>query len=176
MIRGEKIGLRAQQASDGPVLHAELYDDVATYARADGRPWRPMAAEAEESPYAVRPPTDGVAFFSVVELASDELAGAALLWNIDAHNRSAHLGISLRPAYRGRGLGGDVVRVLCEYGFAVRGMHRLQLETATDNHAMRAAAVRAGFTMEGTLRSSSWGYGHFLDEVVYGLLKDEWTP
>jgi RimJ/RimL family protein N-acetyltransferase len=135
-----------------------------------------MVAESEESPYAVKPPSDGVAYFAVAELATRELAGTALLWNIDAHNRAAHLGIALRPAYRGRGLGGDVVRVLCEYGFAVRGMQRLQLETGADNAAMRAAAVRAGFTLEGTLRKSAWVYGNFCDEVIYGLLRDEWTP
>ena len=55
-------------------------------------------------------PTDDAACFSVVQLADDELAGEALLWGIDLHNRSAHIGISLRPAFRGRGLGTDVLR------------------------------------------------------------------
>ena len=83
--------------------------------------------------------------FSVVELSSDELAGETLLWGIDTHNRTAHVGISLRPAFRNRGLGTDVLRVLCGYGFAVRGLHRLQLETLADNTAMIQAATRVGF-------------------------------
>ncbi len=89
-------------------------------------------------------------------------------------NRAAHLGISLLPAYRGRGFGTDVVRVLCEYGFAVRGLHRLQIETLSDNIPMIAAA-RAGFTAEGTLRHSAWVYGTFADEIILGLLSHEWT-
>lgn len=77
-----------------------------------------------------------------MELASGELAGEALLWAIDLHNRTAHLGLSLRPACRGRGLGTDVVVALCEYGFAVRGLHRLQVDTLASNTAMiRAACV-----------------------------------
>jgi RimJ/RimL family protein N-acetyltransferase len=174
VIRGDKIGLRARHEDDVPVLHAELYDDVVTRSRADSRPWQPVVAA--DSPYAVAAPSEAVAFFSVVELESQELAGEALLWGIDAHNRTAHLGISLRPAFRGRGLGVDVVRTLCRYGFSLRGLHRLQLETLADNAPMIAAATRAGFTVEGTLRRSSWVYGTFVDEVILGLLAEEWTP
>ncbi|MBP2704326.1 GNAT family N-acetyltransferase [Microbispora sp. RL4-1S] len=174
MIRGDKIGLRARHQTDVPVLHAELYDDVATRSRADSRPWRPITPGSGHSPYEVTEPRDDAACFSVVELDSQALAGEALLWGIDSHNRTAHLGISLIPAFRGRGLGSDVVRALCEYGFAVRGMQRLQVETLADNIAMITAATRAGFTIEGTLRRSAWVYGTFADEVVLGLLAHEW--
>ncbi|WP_329132430.1 GNAT family N-acetyltransferase [Streptomyces sp. NBC_01476] len=176
MIRGEKIGLRARQESDVAVLHTELYEDVAMTSRADTRAWKPIAAGAAESPYAVGEPSEVFVPFSVADLETGELAGAAVLWGIDAHNRSAHLGLSLRPAFRGRGLGTDVVRTLCEYGFAVRGLRRLQVETLTDNQAMIGAAKAAGFQYEGTLRRASWVYGRELDEVVFGLLHDEWAP
>src|ERR1700730_587831 len=134
MLRGTKVALRARQAADVAVLHAELYEDVATRSRADSRPWRPVAEGS--SPYVVGEPRDDVSFFSVVELAGGELAGEALLWSIDRHNRAAHLGISLRPSFRGRGLGVDVVRPLWTYGFSVLGLHRLQVETLADNAAM----------------------------------------
>jgi RimJ/RimL family protein N-acetyltransferase len=174
MLRGNKIGLRARYESDVPVLHSELYDDVATRSRADSRPWRPIAPGSAASPYAVADPGDEAACFSVVSLENDELAGEALLWAIDTHNRSAHLGISLRPVFRKRGLGVDVVQVLCDYGFAVRGLHRLQIETLADNTAMIRAASRAGFTQEGTLHRSAWVNGEFADEVIFGLVADAW--
>jgi RimJ/RimL family protein N-acetyltransferase len=175
MLRGEVAGLRARQVSDVPILHAELHDDVATRIRADSRPWRPIPPGSPDSPYAVSGPSDDAAVFSVVRLADDELAGEALLWGIDTHNRLAHIGISLLPSFRGHGLGVDVVRILCYYGFAVRGFHRLQIETLTDNAAMIAAATLAGFTREGTLRGSSWVDGAFADEAVLGLLATEWS-
>ena len=166
-------GLRARHDSDIPVLHAELYDDVETRVRADSRPWYPIPP-GSASPYQVTG-NDRAACFSVVELATGHLAGEALLWDIDLHNRTAHIGISLLPAFRGRRLGTDVVRVLCRYGFAIRGLHRLQAETLTDNAAMIAAAGAAGFTREGTLRRSSWVNGEFVDEVILGLLATEWS-
>ncbi|MFD8597362.1 GNAT family N-acetyltransferase [Kitasatospora sp. NPDC059646] len=176
MIHGEKIGLRARHEDDIPILHSELYDDVATRSRADSRPWQPISPTSGQSPFVVAGPTDEAACFSVVELDSAELAGEALLWGIDTHNRTAHLGIALRPAFRGRGLATDVLHTLCEYGFAVRGLQRLQLETLTGNTPMLAAATRTGFTREGTLRRSAWTYGHYADTAVLGLLSEEWTP
>lgn len=126
------------------------------------------------SPYAVTDPADGAACFSVVELASGELAGEALLWGIDSHNRLAHVGISLLAAFRGRGLATDALRLLCRYGFATRGLHRLQAETLADNLAMLGAARRVGFVQEGTLRDSAWAEGAFTGQVVLGLLAGEW--
>ena len=121
-------------------------------------------------------PRDDSAVFSVVQLATGDLAGQAMLWAIDLHNRSAHVGISLRPAFRGCGLGTDTVRVLCRYAFAILGLQRLQVETLASNAAMIATATQAGFVPEGTLRQSAWVDGQFADEVVLGLLARDWHP
>jgi RimJ/RimL family protein N-acetyltransferase len=174
MLHARKVGLRARDEADVAVLHAELYEDIATRVRTDSRPWRPIPPGSAASPYAVGEPRDDVAVFSVVELAGGELAGEALLWAIDLHNRMAHLGVSLRPAFRGRGLGADVVVALCEYGFAVRGLHRLQVDTLAGNTAMIRAAERAGFVPEGRLRQAAWAGGDFADVVILGLLAAGW--
>jgi RimJ/RimL family protein N-acetyltransferase len=170
MLRGVKVGLRARQQADIAVLHAELYDDVATRSRADSHPWRPVPPEAPASPFAVSDASNA-ACFSVVDLASGELAGDALLWGIDQHNRTAHDGVSLRPAFRGRGLGTDVVCVLCGYGFTVLGPHRLQVDTLADNAAMIRAGLQAGFVQEGKLRRAAWVSGDFADEVILGCFQ-----
>jgi RimJ/RimL family protein N-acetyltransferase len=174
MLRGERVCLRARIDADVAVLHAEFYDDVITRSRISARPWVPISL-ASESPYAVAATEPDRAVFSVVELATEELAGAAILTGIDAHNRSAHVGISLRAACRGRALGTDALRVLTRYGFATRGLHRLQLETLEDNEAMIASALRVGYQQEGRTRQAGWVDGVFLDEIVFGLLADEWS-
>jgi|SRR5450756_2350835 len=177
MLRGKLAALRARAIDDVPILHAELYDDVATRVRADARPWVPLPP-GPASPYWIAGAESAeadAAIFSVVELATGELAGEALLWGMDLHNRSAHLGISLRPSVRGRGLGVDAARLLCRYGFAIRGLYRLQLETLADNHAMIAVAEKLGFTREGATRGSSWVDGGFADDVIFGLLAEEFS-
>lgn len=174
MLRGTMVGLRARRPEDVEPLHTELYDDISVRVRTDASPWRPTAAE--HSAFAVSAPEDKLAIFSVVELVDNEpLAGSALLWGIDQHNQVAHLGLALRPGFRGRGLSTDIVRVLCYYGFAHRHLHRLQIETLADNAAMIAAATAAGFVHEGTMRENAWVENRIHDEVIYGLLRDEWA-
>jgi RimJ/RimL family protein N-acetyltransferase len=63
--------------------------------------------------------------------------------------------------------------VLCRYGFAIRGLHRLQLETLTDNEAMIRVAQQAGFTREGVTRGADWVNGVFADSVIFGLLDSD---
>lgn len=174
MLTGGKVALRAREESDVAVLHAELHGDVAGWSRADSRPWLPVPVGS--SPFAVTDPADGLLRFSVVSIEDGELAGEAVLWGIDLNQRTAHIGLSLRPAFRGRGLGRDVVRVLCDYAFTVRGLHRLQIETLADNLAMARAATANGFVLEGTLRRAAWVNGEFLDEVIFGLLAEDRPP
>ncbi|MGV9453360.1 GNAT family N-acetyltransferase [Streptomyces sp. NPDC003635] len=174
MLRGEKVGLRARHEEDIPVLRTELYDDVANAARAESGPWRPITPGAKDPRLVVDDEEEGHVQFSAVELEGGTLIGAATLWGIDNHNRSAHIGLGLLPSCRGKGYGTDVVAVLCHYGFDVRGLQRIQIETLSDNHAMLRSAERNGFVREGVLRSSAWVMGEFLDEVVLGLLAQDW--
>ncbi|WP_328439183.1 GNAT family N-acetyltransferase [Streptomyces sp. NBC_00444] len=176
MLIGSKVGLRARHEDDVPILQAELADDVANATRATNRPWRPITPGSTESPFTVDDKEQGHVPFSVVELEGDTLIGTATLWGIDTHNRSAHVGLGLLPSARGKGYGTDVVAVLCHYGFVVRSLHRLQIETLSDNVAMLRSAERNGFVREGALRSAAWVMGEFLDEVLLGLLVQEWKP
>lgn len=176
MLKGSKVGLRARHEKDIPILRAELYDDVAGSSRAESRPWRPMTPGSGDSRLMVDDKEQGHVPFSVVELEGGTLVGTAVLSNIDTHHRSAHIGLGLLPSSRGKGYGTDVVAVLCQYGFVVRGLHRLQIETLSDNFAMLRAAERNGFVREGVLRSSAWVMGEFLDEVLLGLLSEDWKP
>jgi len=176
MLRGNKIGLRARHEDDIPILRTELYDDVVNSARAESQPWRPVTPGSNDPRLVVDDQEQGHVPFSVVELEGGTLVGTATLWGIDNHSRSAHIGLGLLPSSRGKGYGTDVVATLCHYGFVVRGLQRLQIETLSDNAAMLRSAERNGFVREGVLRSSAWVLGEFLDEVLLGLLVHEWKP
>ena len=176
MLTGERIQLRARMAEDLPLLHEGLYEDVATRIRGDTRPWVPAAPGAEGSPFAgIVPVNADVAIFSAIDANSGDLAGEALLYRIDSHNRRAHVGLALLPTWRGRGLAAPILELLCRYGFGIRGLRRLQLETLADNEPMIRAAGRAGFVEEGRLRGSRWVDGGFVDELVFARLTDAAT-
>ncbi|QNS07533.1 GNAT family N-acetyltransferase [Streptomyces xanthii] len=174
MLKGSKVGLRARHEDDVPILQAELYDDVVTTSRANGKPWRPITPGSKKTQFLVDDEDQVNIQFSVVDLEHGTLLGGAQLWGIDPHNRAAHIGMGLRPSARGQGYATDVVSVLCHYGFVIRGLNRLQIETLADNAAMLRCAERNGFVREGVLRSSAWVMGEFLDEVLLGLLVQDW--
>ncbi|MCX5204511.1 GNAT family N-acetyltransferase [Streptomyces sp. NBC_00237] len=174
MLKGKKVALRARYEEDIPVLRNELYTDVVGGSRADGRPWLPMPPDVKDPRLHVDNKDPLNVPFSVVDVDSGDLVGLATLWGIDTHHRNGHVGLGLLPSARGKGYGTDTVAVLCHYGFIVRGLRRLQIETLADNHAMLRSAERNGFVREGVLRSSAWVMGEFLDDVILGLLAEEW--
>ena len=175
MLRGRTVGLRARIESDVPILHAALYDDVAGHSDSDTRPWRPLPPTAELSPYRLKEAPEHSAEFTIVSLVDDRVVGECVLWSIDTHNRKAHIGLALLPEERHRGFGLDAVRVLSDYAFSVLGLHRVQIETNATNAAMITTAERAGFVVEGRVRDASWVVGRFVDEIVLGLLVDDWS-
>ena len=90
--------------------------------------------------------------------------------------RAAELGYWLRSDLAGRGLMTEAASAVVEYGFAERGLHRIELHVAPDNVASVRVAEKLGFRREGLLRDGSRGSGGFHDVYVYGLLEDDPRP
>ena len=181
MLNGRLVTLRDIRRSDLAVIHRQLGSDVVTASLANVDPWRPVSLarlEAEFDRALTEPETLQHVRFAVQERGDEpaELIGTCGLWNVDLHNGTGHVGVQLVSSVRGRGLGTDVVRVLCHYAFVVRGLHRLGLETLVTNHPMRAAASRAGFIEEGRVREAAYFLGERVDEITFGLLRSEWRP
>ena len=86
------------------------------------------------------------------------------------------IGIGLLPGHRGHGLGTAAQRLLVGYLFAVSPVHRIQAGTELGNVAEQRALERVGFRREGVLRQLYFREGEYRDSVVYGLLRQEWTP
>jgi len=101
------------------------------------------------------------------------LAGTAAL-SIDAGSRSAEVGYWIDGGLEGRGLVTRTVSALLDHAFGPLGLHRVALATYAANHRSRALAERLGFTREGVLRQVNPTPDGFDDEVIYGLLADEW--
>jgi RimJ/RimL family protein N-acetyltransferase len=179
LLRGERAVLRAPSREDIEQQHTHMAGDYELHAIVDGGAWRPEGLEAALARYDRRlgePVDTGSAWFTVARRDDPELAwvGRAGLWNIGEHARTAHLGITLSSTARGQGLGTDAVRLLCDYAFRVRDLHRLSLETLVSNEPMLRAARAAGFVEEGRLREAAYVLGDRVDEIQLGLLRSEW--
>jgi RimJ/RimL family protein N-acetyltransferase len=177
MLKGRVVGLRDQRREDVETLY-EMERDPDHAALANWRPFVPLSLAAHQAEYDRRQttPDQGHVTFMIQRL--DDEAGRAIgdinLGRIDLHHRSAMIGLSLLPSARGQGFGRDALEVICRYGFEYRGLQRLSLGTWEVNAAMQATALACGFLEEGRSRQAVWYRGRRVDEVLYGLLADEW--
>jgi RimJ/RimL family protein N-acetyltransferase len=108
-------------------------------------------------------------------------SGEGLGW-IDVQPRGqgrANIAYGVLREHTGNGVATRSVQLICRYAFDVLELSRLEICTIADNAASRRVAVKAGFQLEGLLRS----YGAYerydpllgqrFDWAVYGRLRDD---
>jgi len=99
--------------------------------------------------------------------------GLALAPSIDREAATAELGYLVTAGARGRGLATIALRLLSEWAFEELGMIRLELHIGTENVASQAVARRAGYTLEGTLRSAHLKQGRREDTQIWSRLRTD---
>ncbi|WP_053959364.1 GNAT family N-acetyltransferase [Sulfobacillus thermosulfidooxidans] len=101
-------------------------------------------------------------------------AGILGIHFINWTDRTTSLGYWLGEKFQGRGIMTQACSALIDILFGEYELNRVEIHIAVDNRKSRAIAERLGFRQEGCLRQVEWLYDHYLDHVVYALLKDEW--
>lgn len=103
-----------------------------------------------------------------------KIAGCISLHYIDWASKRTSIGYWLAESFQGRGIMTDACRALLSYLFEELSLNRAEIRAAPDNRKSRAIPERLHFVNEGTLRQNEWLYDHYVDHVVYSLLKQEW--
>jgi RimJ/RimL family protein N-acetyltransferase len=171
-LEGARVRLRAPAEADLPFLLAFANDP-------DLRGWLRFTFPATEDAErrwleGLRDDQDRV--WLMRDPATDRAMGSIGLHDWDRVARHAELGLGiLRPDDRGRGVGGEAVRLVLRHGFEAMGLRRVWLHVVEDNPARRLYA-RLGFREEGRLRRHLYKRGAWRDSVVMGLLREEWRP
>jgi [ribosomal protein S5]-alanine N-acetyltransferase len=104
----------------------------------------------------------------------DTAIGSCCLWNFDWKSRRAELGYELRPDHWGKGIMGEAIRPILNYGFTDLGLHRIEACPFGANSASNRLLLRLGFRYEGNLGQRHLFRGRYFDQLWYGLLKEEW--
>ncbi|MFI1166794.1 GNAT family N-acetyltransferase [Streptomyces sp. NPDC020801] len=102
------------------------------------------------------------------------LVGGLLFRVFDAATGSCEIGCWLEPAGTGRGLVTRGARVLIDWAFDERGMHRVEWHVSSANEPSINVARRLGLIREGVLRESHPYRGVRQDTEVWAVLAPEW--
>lgn len=94
------------------------------------------------------------ATWHAVDASSGEFVGIVSVFAIDADHRTGKVGYRIAPVSRGQGFGSEALRAVTMWAFVELPIERIQLEHAVQNPASCGVAVRAGYRLEGVLRSS----------------------
>jgi RimJ/RimL family protein N-acetyltransferase len=140
----------------------------APYPREEGE--RFIRAIADDDP-----DTAGEWFqFAVVLRSSGQLIGDCAAMPHADDPRQCDIGFTLSSEHQGHGYASEAVRLLLTYLFTARDKHRITAYCDPRNAPSAALLERLGMRREGHLRESTWAKGEWTDDLVYGLLHDEW--
>jgi [ribosomal protein S5]-alanine N-acetyltransferase len=95
--------------------------------------------------------TDGS--WAVTDTETDDLLGQVALRTVDLEFGQGQITYWVLPAHRGDGVATRAVREVSRWALEDLGVHRLIIEHSTANEASCRVAQKAGFALEGTMRS-----------------------
>jgi RimJ/RimL family protein N-acetyltransferase len=126
---------------------------------------------------------DEEAFYENAVVESDDVhllvcadggpAGVGGLNDLNATHGTAELGYWIAPEYHGNGYATTAARLLVDYGFRERRLHKVYANAFAFNEASRRVLEKVGFEREGVHREQAFVDGKHVDVYRYGLLRDD---
>jgi RimJ/RimL family protein N-acetyltransferase len=173
MIEGARVGLRAIERDDLPLLLA--WRNRAEFRRYF-REFRELCWHQQLAWYETTVLNDPrTRMFAIVERKSGALLGACGLCQIDWVNRLADFSLYIGhdALYIDDVYAPDAGRALLRYGFDELGLHRIWCEIYGFDRAKQTLLPRLGFTLDGRHRETHWAEGAWHDSLFFGVLERE---
>ena len=171
-MQSERVRLRPLRKSDSGLLYEWISDRELVLLNSAFHPVSEVDHEAWVEAMLTR--RLDLVIFVIEERSTGTAIGTCQLLNINWRHRNAELQIRIGDAAgRGRGMGAEAVRLLCEFGFADLNLHRIYLHVFATNTRAVAAYEKAGFAREGLLRAAAHIDGQWVDVVPMGLIRDD---
>jgi RimJ/RimL family protein N-acetyltransferase len=115
---------------------------------------------------------DGFAAFA----GDGEFVGLGLAPTIDRDGAEIELGYIVPGRARGRGVAGEILRLLTEWAFGEAGALRSYLIIDVENRASERVAERCGYVREGVMRSIHVKQGQRSDAGLWSRLPTDPEP
>ena len=113
--------------------------------------------------------------FAIVLKETNELIGDIGIHFIDEENYQAEIGCTLAKDHHGKGIANEALKLTIAYLFSDLNKHRISCSVDPDNVASIKMIERLGFRKEVHFKQSLLIDGEWVDDIVYALLKSEWS-
>ena len=151
-----------------------------------------LLAAADATHFGLDEPISEFGVQQLVEhAASDRVAGRGFTYVVTANGSSEPVGLlqvrqldpafeagewecTLAPAVRGTGVFIDVARLAGSLAFGTVGVHRLEARVLLQNGRANGALRKLGAVQEGILRRATRRRGHYFDQVLWSVLREDW--
>ena len=162
------LTLRPWRETDAPVVHDACQDESVQRWTRVSVPYLREDAIGFVTRLAPHQWASGAgAAFAIVDDSTGAVVGSMGLVRVDRSNHWAEAGYWMRSEERGRGLASRALRVLSTWALDDLHLSRVELRIEVENAASRTVATRAGFTLEGVMRSALWHRGAQRDVALY---------
>ena len=139
----------------------------------DGIPYPYTEKDGEEFINAMLLSDKNTTFAYAIEVEGKAAGSITAFRQSNIHSRTAELGYYISEEYWGKGIMTQAVRQICEYIFGNTDIIRIFAEPFSYNTASCRVLEKAGFKLEGILRSNAYKNGKILDMKMYSLIKPE---
>jgi len=114
------------------------------------------------------------ACFAVVPAGMDTAIGIFQLRSLEQGFATAEWGFALGSQFWGTGVFVEGARLVLDFAFDVIGARRLEARAAVANGRGNGALRKLGAVKEGVLRRSFQRHGQYHDQVLWGILAEDW--
>jgi RimJ/RimL family protein N-acetyltransferase len=118
----------------------------------------------------------GVSFTYAVTIAgASPLVGLIQVRQLDPAFEAAEWECTIATSSRGTGTFVEAARLAGSFAFVSVGTHRLEARVLLQDGRGNSALRKIGAVQEGILRRSVRRGGQYLDQVLWSVLRDDWT-
>ena len=139
----------------------------------DGLPYPYTEKDAEEFIGAMLSSDPDKTFAFAITLDDKVIGSIGVFRGENIHFRTAEMGYYIGEKHWGKGYMTSAVRQACEYVFEHSDILRIYAEVFARNAASCRVLEKAGFQLEGVLRSNAVKNGKTEDTKMYALLKGQ---
>jgi len=119
---------------------------------------------------------EGLAFtYVAVVTAARAVVGLIQVRQLEPSFESAEWECVVAPSWRGTAVFLETARLVGSFAFSAVGVYRLESRVLVQNGRANGAMRKIGAVEEGVLRRSTRRGSEYLDQVLWSVLKDDWS-